>query len=50
MARVMRMNAPEWWVILAGCLCATVNGGVMPAMAVLFAEMLGVGNNFYEGL
>ncbi|KAK3108334.1 hypothetical protein FSP39_005774 [Pinctada imbricata] len=42
MFRVLRMNAPEWYLILFGCLAAIVNGGVQPAFAVIFAEILGV--------
>lgn len=42
MGRVMRLNAPEWYFILLGCLAALINGGLMPAFAVIFAEILGV--------
>ena len=42
MLRVMRMNAPEWWVILLGCLAAIGNGAVQPVFAVIFAEIIGV--------
>ena len=41
-ARIMKMNAPEWMFIVGGCLAAIVNGGVQPAFAVIFAEILGV--------
>ncbi|WAR00123.1 MDR1-like protein [Mya arenaria] len=40
--RIMRLNAPEWFFILLGCLSALINGGLMPAFAIIFAEILGV--------
>ncbi len=43
MKRVMRMNGPEWHLIVLGCISAMVMGGVQPTMAILFSEMLGVG-------
>ncbi|KAL5007363.1 hypothetical protein ScPMuIL_016169 [Solemya velum] len=42
LGKIMRMNAPEWWLIVLGCLASIVNGGVQPAFAVIFAEILGV--------
>ena len=42
LTRIMRLNGPEWYYIIAGCLAAIVNGGVQPAFAVIFAEIIGV--------
>lgn len=42
MLRVLRMNAPEWWHMLIGCFCSLINGGVQPAFAIIFAEIIGV--------
>ena len=42
MGRVMRMNAPEWPYILCGCIASIISGGIQPAFAVVFAEILGV--------
>ncbi|XP_062600445.1 ATP-dependent translocase ABCB1-like isoform X1 [Saccostrea cucullata] len=39
--RVLKMNAPEWPFILMGSLGAIVNGGVQPAFAIIFSEILG---------
>ncbi|XP_061185952.1 ATP-dependent translocase ABCB1-like isoform X2 [Saccostrea echinata] len=39
--RVLKMNAPEWPFILLGSLGAIVNGGVQPAFAIIFSEILG---------
>lgn len=36
------MNAPEWPYILLGSLGAIMNGGVQPAFAIIFSEILGV--------
>uniref|UniRef100_X2B039 Bile salt export pump n=1 Tax=Capitella teleta TaxID=283909 RepID=X2B039_CAPTE len=40
-ARIMRLNAPEWYYIIGGCLGATVSGAIQPAFAVIFSEILG---------
>ena len=41
--RIMRMNAPEWYLIVFGCIAATINGAVQPTFAVMFSEIIGVG-------
>ncbi|XP_060086046.1 ATP-dependent translocase ABCB1-like [Ylistrum balloti] len=41
-SRVIRLNAPEWPYILLGSFCSLLNGGVQPAFAVIFAEVIGV--------
>ena len=38
----MRMNASEWLYILLGCIASIVSGGVQPAFAIVFAEILNV--------
>ncbi|KAK3589575.1 hypothetical protein CHS0354_043029 [Potamilus streckersoni] len=40
--RILRMNASEWYLILLGCFGSLINGGVMPAFAIIFSEILGV--------
>ncbi|KAL3831884.1 hypothetical protein ACJMK2_023581 [Sinanodonta woodiana] len=40
--RILQMNAPEWYLILLGCFGSLINGGVMPAFAIIFSEILGV--------
>ncbi|XP_052095836.1 ATP-dependent translocase ABCB1-like isoform X5 [Mytilus californianus] len=40
--RIIRYNSPEWPYILVGCIAACLNGGVQPAFAVIFAELIGV--------
>jgi hypothetical protein len=45
LGRVMKMNSPEWFYIIIGCIAALVNGGVQPAYAILFSEILGVSSN-----
>lgn len=42
MTRLIRVNAPEWLFIMIGCVAALVNGGIMPAFAVIFSEIIGV--------
>ncbi|XP_033762430.1 ATP-dependent translocase ABCB1-like isoform X2 [Pecten maximus] len=41
-SRVIRLNSPEWPLILFGTFCSILNGGVQPAFAVIFAEVIGV--------
>ncbi|KAK3746942.1 hypothetical protein RRG08_030352 [Elysia crispata] len=40
--RLIRMNSPEWFFILLGCFGSIVNGGVQPAFAIIFSEILDV--------
>ena len=40
--RILRINASEWPFILLGCFGSLINGGVMPAFAIIFAEIIGV--------
>lgn len=41
-SRIIRLNSPEWPLILFGTFCSILNGGVQPAFAVIFAEVIGV--------
>ena len=40
--RLMKVNAPEWWLIVIGVLAAIVNGSVFPVYSILFGEVLRV--------
>ncbi|XP_035829100.1 ATP-dependent translocase ABCB1 isoform X2 [Aplysia californica] len=40
--RLLKMNAPEWHFILLACFGSIINGGVQPAFAVIFSEILEV--------
>ncbi len=40
--RVIKLNAPEWWIILIGIFGAAINGGFFPVWAILFGEVLTV--------
>ena len=42
MGRILQLNASEWYLIALGLLGSVINGGLMPAFAVIFAEILGV--------
>ena len=42
LSRVFALNAPEWPYMLIGCICSILNGGVQPAFAIVFAEIMGV--------
>ncbi|RUS84570.1 hypothetical protein EGW08_007665 [Elysia chlorotica] len=41
-SRLMKMNSPEWFYIVLGCFGSIVNGGVQPAFAIIFSEILKV--------
>ena len=40
--RILKMNSSEWLYIVIGCFAAIINGGVQPAYAIVFSEILGV--------
>ena len=40
--RLLKVNAPEWWLIIIGVLAAIVNGSVFPVYSILFGEVLRV--------
>ena len=40
--RLLRLNAPEWWLITVGVLAAMINGSVFPVYSILFGEVLKV--------
>lgn len=42
LARIAKMNGPEWPYVVVGLLGAVVMGGAMPVYAILFGEVLGV--------
>lgn len=39
---LMKLNAPEWKLIIVGCIAACLHGATFPAWAVLFGEFYGV--------
>uniref|UniRef100_T1GYN9 ABC-type xenobiotic transporter n=1 Tax=Megaselia scalaris TaxID=36166 RepID=T1GYN9_MEGSC len=39
---LMKLNAPEWKLILVGCIAACLHGATFPIWAVLFGEFYGV--------
>lgn len=40
--RIMKMNTPELFYIIVGCLAAAVNGGSQPFFSIVFADVLDV--------
>ena len=40
--RVIKVNAPEWYLICLGLVGATINAAIFPAFAILFGEILTV--------
>lgn len=39
---LMKLNAPEWKLILVGCIAACLHGATFPVWAILFGEFYGV--------
>lgn len=40
--KILKLNKTEWPYFVAGLLCAIINGGLQPAFAVIFSEIIGV--------
>ncbi|KAM9304344.1 ATP-dependent translocase ABCB1-like [Morus bassanus] len=40
--KIMKLNKTEWPYFVAGTLCAIINGGLQPAFAIIFSEIIGV--------
>ncbi len=38
--RVIRLNAPEWWMILLGVIASALSGAVFPVFGLVFGEIL----------
>ena len=42
LSRIMKLNAPEWYIIFFGCIAAIFQGGIQPVFAIIFSKLLGV--------
>lgn len=42
LSRIMKLNAPEWYIIFFGCIAAIIQGGVQPVFAIIFSKLLGI--------
>ncbi|XP_033762523.1 ATP-dependent translocase ABCB1-like [Pecten maximus] len=40
--KILRMNSPEWCLIVCACICSTLAGSIQPAFAIVFSEFLNV--------
>lgn len=40
MGAVFKLNSPEWFYILIGCLAAIINGGVQPAFGIILSKSI----------
>ncbi|XP_061441602.1 ATP-dependent translocase ABCB1 isoform X2 [Rhineura floridana] len=40
--KIMKLNLSEWPYLLVGTLAALINGGLQPAFAVIFSEIIGI--------
>lgn len=40
--KLIRLNGPEWPLILGGCIAGVVNGATLPLFAVLFGDFFGI--------
>jgi hypothetical protein len=42
MGAVFKLNGPEWYFILIGCLAAIINGGVQPGFGIILSKSIAV--------
>lgn len=40
--KIMKMNSPEWLIILVGCLASIISGASLPVYALVFGDIVGV--------
>ncbi|PKU38077.1 multidrug resistance protein 1 [Limosa lapponica baueri] len=40
--KIMKLNKTEWPYFVTGILCATINGALQPAFAIIFSEIIGI--------
>ncbi|XP_049818455.1 ATP-dependent translocase ABCB1-like isoform X2 [Aethina tumida] len=43
--KIMKMNSPEWLIILVGCLASIISGASLPVYALVFGDIVGVLSN-----
>ena len=42
---LIKLNFPDWYFVLIGIVCSAIIGALFPLMAILFSEVLRVGQN-----
>ena len=42
LARILKKNAPEWWMIALGLIGSMVSGAISPLFSIFFGKILGV--------
>lgn len=42
MFKVLKLNAPEWYFILIGCLASIISGAVQPAFSIVFSKAIAI--------
>jgi ATP-binding cassette subfamily B (MDR/TAP) protein 1 len=47
MTELMRHNAPEWYLIMFGCISSLIHGGVHPVIGILFGGIMGVSSDSF---
>jgi len=45
MAQILKMNSPEWYLILIGSISAALAGIAQPMFAILMSEIIAVSTN-----
>lgn len=48
MIEILKLNRPEWHLILIGSIAATVSGVIQPAFAILMSEIVGVCSSCFQ--
>lgn len=50
MFTLIRLNSPEWKLILVGVLASVINGSSLPIFAILFGEFYGVSYSHFVSI
>ncbi|KAK3580601.1 hypothetical protein CHS0354_002699 [Potamilus streckersoni] len=50
MKRILRLNAPEWYLIVMGCFTAIIAGAIQPSFSFLVTEFIGVFSGESDGM
>lgn len=42
MFKVLKLNQPEWYFILIGCLASVISGAIQPAFSIVFSKAIAI--------
>lgn len=47
---LLKLNGPDWYLVVPGIIFAGIQGAMFPLMAILFSDVLGVSVEFFKNL